>query len=401
MPNARQRFLYALAGAAPMVVVAPAWAQVTITSITRVGTGWYWPDRPKVKDGSFTLICPGDSFEKEITVESEVEWISHVGAQAGVEWGPVQASIEASLKVAIGSKKTYKVTVKYQAAPWYSRQYCIWPRYARFNVKGTDAGGTPFEVEVYVPEGTVTTVFRVPPDCPCKELSRAVGETEAYASTLDPRSPAHALVTQGQAALEAALFGGYTSLATNLVPAADAFAEAARVGADPAVLDGIMGIASTALDAGAQQELDALGSGDPSAGGLFSDPEHVVHTAAGAAAAAALENARAIALRPGPLERWMDALPLYGQAVDGVFAAAMELKEALADTCGGKSSAAPVPPLCCSADCNGDGVLDFFDFLCFQNLFAAGDPYADCDGSGGLDFFDFLCYQNAFAAGCE
>ena len=26
--------------------------------------------------------------------------------------------------------------------------------------------------------------------------------------------------------------------------------------------------------------------------------------------------------------------------------------------------------------------------------------YADCDKSGGLDFFDFLCFQNEFAAGC-
>jgi len=26
--------------------------------------------------------------------------------------------------------------------------------------------------------------------------------------------------------------------------------------------------------------------------------------------------------------------------------------------------------------------------------------YADCDGNGVLDFFDFLCFQNAFAAGC-
>ncbi len=54
----------------------------------------------------------------------------------------------------------------------------------------------------------------------------------------------------------------------------------------------------------------------------------------------------------------------------------------------------------CYADCNDDGALDFFDFLCYQNLFAASDPDADCDGSGALDFFDFLCYQNAFAAGC-
>src|SRR5690606_18790217 len=31
---------------------------------------------------------------------------------------------------------------------------------------------------------------------------------------------------------------------------------------------------------------------------------------------------------------------------------------------------------------------------------AAGDCYADCDESGNLDFFDFLCFQNEFAAGC-
>jgi hypothetical protein len=54
----------------------------------------------------------------------------------------------------------------------------------------------------------------------------------------------------------------------------------------------------------------------------------------------------------------------------------------------------------CPADCDGSGDLTFFDFLCFQNLFAALDPGADCDGDGELTFFDFLCFQNAFAAGC-
>src|SRR5690606_7445032 len=54
----------------------------------------------------------------------------------------------------------------------------------------------------------------------------------------------------------------------------------------------------------------------------------------------------------------------------------------------------------CYADCDESGELDFFDFLCFQNEFAAGGSYADCDQSGDLDFFDFLCYQNEFAAGC-
>ncbi len=56
--------------------------------------------------------------------------------------------------------------------------------------------------------------------------------------------------------------------------------------------------------------------------------------------------------------------------------------------------------VCCCVDCDESGTLDFFDFLCFQNQFAAGDPLADCDGSGVLDFFDFLCFQNEFAAGC-
>ncbi|MFG0286374.1 MAG: GC-type dockerin domain-anchored protein [Phycisphaerales bacterium JB039] len=54
----------------------------------------------------------------------------------------------------------------------------------------------------------------------------------------------------------------------------------------------------------------------------------------------------------------------------------------------------------CRPDLTGDGQLDLFDFLAFQNLFAAGDLRADFDGSGELDFFDFLAFQDAFAAGC-
>jgi probable HAF family extracellular repeat protein len=63
--------------------------------------------------------------------------------------------------------------------------------------------------------------------------------------------------------------------------------------------------------------------------------------------------------------------------------------------------------LSCTADCDrssGSGVLDVFDFLCFQDLFVSGDPYAcDCDTTTGArtcDVFDFLCFQDAFVAGC-
>jgi hypothetical protein len=61
----------------------------------------------------------------------------------------------------------------------------------------------------------------------------------------------------------------------------------------------------------------------------------------------------------------------------------------------------------CYPDCDtstGVGVLDIFDFLCFQNRFASGSPYAcDCDtstGGGVCDIFDFLCFQNEFSNGC-
>ena len=62
----------------------------------------------------------------------------------------------------------------------------------------------------------------------------------------------------------------------------------------------------------------------------------------------------------------------------------------------------------CYADCDqasGAGVLDIFDFLCFQDRFVGGEPYAcDCDttsGQGVCDIFDFLCFQDAFVAGCQ
>ena len=54
----------------------------------------------------------------------------------------------------------------------------------------------------------------------------------------------------------------------------------------------------------------------------------------------------------------------------------------------------------CAADRDGDGELTVFDFLAFQNQFAAGDPRADIDGDGSLTIFDFLAFQNAFDAGC-
>jgi probable HAF family extracellular repeat protein len=58
------------------------------------------------------------------------------------------------------------------------------------------------------------------------------------------------------------------------------------------------------------------------------------------------------------------------------------------------------PVVECAADCDGNGGLDLFDFLCFVNLFNDEDPAADCDGDGGFSLFDFLCFVNLFNEGC-
>jgi agmatine deiminase len=54
----------------------------------------------------------------------------------------------------------------------------------------------------------------------------------------------------------------------------------------------------------------------------------------------------------------------------------------------------------CYADCDLSGTLSIDDFICFQTLFAIGDPSADCDATGTLNIDDFICFQTFFAIGC-
>ena len=55
----------------------------------------------------------------------------------------------------------------------------------------------------------------------------------------------------------------------------------------------------------------------------------------------------------------------------------------------------------CLPDFDDSGALDLFDFLAYQNTFAAGDMRADLDKNRRLDIFDFLIFQTAFALGCR
>lgn len=47
------------------------------------------------------------------------------------------------------------------------------------------------------------------------------------------------------------------------------------------------------------------------------------------------------------------------------------------------------------ADINGDGMLDFQDWLAFINCFTACLPCADLNGDGACDFVDWLAFLNA------
>jgi hypothetical protein len=55
----------------------------------------------------------------------------------------------------------------------------------------------------------------------------------------------------------------------------------------------------------------------------------------------------------------------------------------------------------CTADFNGDGFLDFFDFDDFVTAFQSGLPRADFNSDGFVDFFDFDDFVTAFENGCD
>ncbi len=54
----------------------------------------------------------------------------------------------------------------------------------------------------------------------------------------------------------------------------------------------------------------------------------------------------------------------------------------------------------CPGDWNGDGVVDFNDFLDFLNDYNTGEPRADLNGDGVVDFNDFLEFLNRYNAPC-
>lgn len=48
------------------------------------------------------------------------------------------------------------------------------------------------------------------------------------------------------------------------------------------------------------------------------------------------------------------------------------------------------------ADFNGDGTVDFSDFVVFAQAFGSADPQFDLNANGSVDFPDFLVFTQAF-----
>jgi hypothetical protein len=92
-------------------------------------------------------------------------------------------------------------------------------------------------------------------------------------------------------------------------------------------------------------------------------------------------------------------IPGGGGAAAGLLASAT-IDEIIADFLLEISDFEAAPVEDCYADCNSDGELTIFDFLCYQGVYASGAIEADCDKDGELTVFDFLCYLNLFDAGC-
>ena len=81
-----------------------------------------------------------------------------------------------------------------------------------------------------------------------------------------------------------------------------------------------------------------------------------------------------------------DGIVDYGQILDG----------SLIDADGNW-----IPDACeCAADLTGDGLVDTRDFLLFLGAWAHGDSLADWDGNGSINTLDFIAYLGDWAAGC-
>ena len=93
-------------------------------------------------------------------------------------------------------------------------------------------------------------------------------------------------------------------------------------------------------------------------------------------------------------------------AIDGEYASLGAMFSNAANTDAGAAYVFSVEACTCYGNCDGSLVtprLNVADFICYMNIFAAGDPWANCDGSTTapvLNVADYICFMNRFAGAC-
>lgn len=107
---------------------------------------------------------------------------------------------------------------------------------------------------------------------------------------------------------------------------------------------------------------------------------------------------------PGPVTNWTAELGVGGAIVDPVsFGEDAKGEMYICSLNGGVYRLRPTGAvsLCgCYADCDENGSLNVFDYICFGNAYSLNLAFADCDGNGALNIFDYICYGNAYSIGC-
>ena len=96
-----------------------------------------------------------------------------------------------------------------------------------------------------------------------------------------------------------------------------------------------------------------------------------------------------------------------GSGLNGIVVTAAEYRGSLF-VGGSFTNASGVPssriarwgPPSCPVDFDGNGFVDFFDYLDYLAAFENADPRADLNGDEFIDFFDYLDFVNVFEVGC-
>lgn len=103
-----------------------------------------------------------------------------------------------------------------------------------------------------------------------------------------------------------------------------------------------------------------------------------------------------------------EGIALAAGVVEDVYGAARRIDDPLTAD-GGAAGSPPLdigaaeyqPGAACPADLNGDGIVDFADYLEFLNLYDGQDLRVDFNQDGLVDFGDYLEFLNLYDEGCE